>query len=244
MTLASPAGPAFAPEPMTAMSQRSLYQSMRSAARRALAMLRQQSRHMQPRDKELAKEIVDSEDEMLEAFGGVIGIKGGKRIRVHGDLHLGQVLFTGRDYVFVDFEGEPSRSLGERRLKRSPMRDVAGMLRSYQYAGYSAVDDLISRGVVELESGTEMEDYQRSATRWAYWTSISFLGGYLPVAADAGLLPDDDELAVDLRAHLLEKALYELRYELGNRPDWVHLPMLGLRWQLALDRHGREARPS
>jgi maltose alpha-D-glucosyltransferase / alpha-amylase len=226
----------FAPELVTPMSQRSLYQSMRTAARRTLVLIRQRTRAMSPRDQMLAKEIVDAEDEMLEAFLAVLQVKRAKRIRVHGDLHLGQVLFTGRDYVFVDFEGEPERSLGERRLKRSPMRDIAGMLRSYQYAAYSAVDDLVSRGVLEPESIIELEHYQRAATRWAYWTSISYLGGYLPAAREAGLLPEDSELAIDLRSHLLEKALYELRYELGNRPDWAHIPMLGLRWLLALDR--------
>jgi maltose alpha-D-glucosyltransferase/alpha-amylase len=229
----------FAPESVTPMSQRSLYQSMRTSARRTLAFVRQRTRMMSARDQTLAKEILDAEDEMLSAFLDVLDVRHAKRIRVHGDLHLGQVLFTGRDYVFVDFEGEPERSLGERRLKRSPMRDIAGMLRSYQYAAYSAVDDLVSRGVLEPESSVELEHYQRAATRWAYWTSIAYLGGYLPVAREAGLLPSDPELAIDLRSHLLEKALYELRYELGNRPDWVHIPMLGLRWLLALDRETR-----
>ncbi|MGH9172678.1 MAG: maltose alpha-D-glucosyltransferase [Acidimicrobiales bacterium] len=236
MALAAPANLAFAPEPLTAMSQRSLYQSMRSSARRALAALRQSSRSMSLRDQALAREIAAAEDEMIAAFSDLVAVKSGRRIRVHGDLHLGQVLFTGRDYVFVDFEGEPARSLSERRLKRSPMRDIAGMIRSYQYAAYSAVDELVSHGVLEAESEAELEDYERAATRWAYWTSISFLGGYLPLAGQAGLLPGDRELAIDLRAHILEKALYELRYELSNRPMWVHLPMLGLRWQLHLDR--------
>ncbi|MGD0082613.1 MAG: maltose alpha-D-glucosyltransferase [Acidimicrobiales bacterium] len=231
----------FEPELVTPMSQRSLYQSMRTSARRTLVLARQRARTMSPRDQALAKDICDAEDEMLGAFLRLLGVRQSKRIHVHGDLHLGQVLFTGRDYVFVDFEGEPERVLGERRMKRSPMRDVAGMLRSYQYAAYSAVDDLVSRGVLELESSTELEHYERAATRWAYWTSIAFLGGYLGVARAADLLPDDAELAIELRAHLLEKGLYELRYELGNRPEWVHVPMLGLRWQLALDRQGRSA---
>jgi maltose alpha-D-glucosyltransferase/alpha-amylase len=231
----------FTPEPVSPMSQRSLYQSMRTSARRTLVFARQRIKAMSPRDQLLAKEILDAEDEMLHAFLDVLLVRHAKRIRVHGDLHLGQVLFTGRDYVFVDFEGEPERSLGERRLKRSPMRDIAGMLRSYQYAAYCAVDDLVSRGVLEPESSVELEHYERAATRWAYWTSIAYLGGYLPEARQAGLLPGDVELAIDLRSHLLEKALYELRYELGNRPDWAHVPMLGLRWLLALD---RESRPS
>jgi maltose alpha-D-glucosyltransferase/alpha-amylase len=102
----------------------------------------------------------------------------------------------------------------------------------------------VSRGVLEFESASELEHYHTAATRWAYWASLSFLRGYLPIAREAGFLPNDAELAIDLRAHLLEKALYELRYELGNRPEWVHLPMLGLRWQLALDRQGRDTRSS
>ena len=229
----------FDPELVSAMSQRSLYQSMRTAARRTLALTRQRARAMTPRDQALAREVTDSEDEMLEAFLGLLDVRTGWRIRVHGDLHLGQVLFTGRDYIFVDFEGEPDRSLGERRLKRSPMRDVAGMLRSYQYVAYSAVDDLVARGVLETESSAELEHYQRAATRWAYWNSIAYLGGYIPVARAAGLLPSEEELAIDLRAHLIDKALYELRYELSNRPDWAHVAMLSLRWLLELDREAR-----
>ncbi|MHB1770240.1 MAG: maltose alpha-D-glucosyltransferase, partial [Acidimicrobiales bacterium] len=204
----------FDPELVSAMSQRSLYQSMRTAARRTLALTRQKARTMTPRDQALAREVTDSEDEMLRAFLALLDLRSGRRIRVHGDLHLGQVLFTGRDYIFVDFEGEPDRSLGERRLKRSPMRDVAGMLRSYQYVAYSAVDDLVARGVLETESIAAREHNPRAATPWAYWNSNAYLGGYIPVARAADLLPSEDELAIDLRAHLIDKALYELRYEL------------------------------
>ncbi|MGO9559085.1 MAG: maltose alpha-D-glucosyltransferase [Acidimicrobiales bacterium] len=230
VALSSPGGgPAFRPEPLTPMGQRSLYQSMRSAARRTLSLARQSSRHLPARDQALVEDLLEHEGALLETFQGVLDARTGCRIRIHGDLHLGQVLFTGRDFVFVDFEGEPSRSLAERRLKRSPMRDVAGMLRSYQYAGQSAVDDLVSRGVIAPDDPTSLEAYARAANRWAYWASVAFGQGYLPVAAEAGLLADEHDLAIDLRAHLLEKALYELRYELGNRPDWVHLPLLGLR---------------
>jgi maltose alpha-D-glucosyltransferase/alpha-amylase len=229
-------GSAFRPEPLTPMGQRSAYQSMRSAARRTLSLARQRSRYLSPRAKALVDELLASEDRLLEAFGGLLDIRTGCRIRVHGDLHLGQILFTGRDYLFVDFEGEPARSFAERRLKRSPMRDVAGMLRSYQYAGQSAVDDLVARGVIASDDPGALVAYERAANRWSYWASVAFLQGYLPVAREAGLLAEGDDLAVDLRAHLLEKALYELRYELGNRPDWVHLPLLGLRSLLRLDR--------
>ncbi len=228
--LSAPAGgQAFRPEPLTPMGQRSLYQSMRTAARRTLALARQRLGQLSERDRHLVEELLDREEELLGALQEVLGLRSGRRIRVHGDLHLGQVLFTGRDFVFVDFEGEPARSFSERRLKRSPMRDVAGMIRSYQYAAQSAVDELVARGVMETEDGTTFDSYLRSANRWAYWASVAFLQGYLPEARRAGVLPEDDvELAIDLRAHLFEKALYELRYELGNRPEWVHLPLGGL----------------
>ena len=193
------------------------------------------SHHLPPRDQALVESLLESEADLLAALQRVLEARSGCRIRTHGDLHLGQVLFTGRDFVFIDFEGEPTRSFAERRLKRSPMRDVAGMLRSYQYAGQSAVDELVSRGVLATDDPMGIEAYARAGNRWAYWASVAFLQGYLPVAAAAGLLAEEHDLAVDLRAHLLEKALYELRYELGNRPDWVHLPLLGLRSLLRQD---------
>ncbi len=235
--LSSPAGgSAFRPEPLSPMGQRSLYQSMRTAARRTLALARQRLSYLSERDRALVEELLAREEELLAALHQVLSLRGGSRIRVHGDLHLGQVLFTGRDFVFVDFEGEPARSFAERRLKRSPMRDVAGMIRSYHYAAQSAVDELAARGVMETEDGIALETYVRAANRWAYWASVAFLQGYLPEARPAGILPEDSfELAVDLRAHLFEKALYELRYELGNRPDWVHLPLGGLIWLFHLE---------
>ncbi|MGO9197784.1 MAG: maltose alpha-D-glucosyltransferase [Acidimicrobiales bacterium] len=236
VALSSPeGGAAFRPEPVSQMSQRSLYQSMRSGAGRTLSLARQNLHHLPPRDQALVESLLESEADLLAALQRVLEARSGCRIRTHGDLHLGQVLFTGRDFVFIDFEGEPTRSFAERRLKRSPMRDVAGMLRSYQYAGQSAVDELVSRGVLATDDPMGIEAYARAGNRWAYWASVAFLQGYLPVAAAAGLLAEEHDLAVDLRAHLLEKALYELRYELGNRPDWVHLPLLGLRSLLRQD---------
>ncbi len=237
VALSSPAGgSAFRPEPVTPMTQRSAYQSMRSAARRTLSLARQRASLLNERDRALLDDLQANEEVLLQAFQGVLEIRSGCRIRVHGDLHLGQVLFTGRDFLFVDFEGEPARTFAERRLKRSPMRDVAGMLRSYQYAGESAVDDVVSRGVLQGDDPAGIEAYDRTANRWAYWASVAFLQGYLPIADETGLLPEPEDFAVDLRAHLLEKALYEMRYELGNRPEWVHVPLLGLRSLLHADR--------
>jgi maltokinase len=136
---------------------------------------------------------------------------GGRLIRHHGDYHLGQTLVSPRGWVILDFEGEPARSLPERRRKRSPLRDVAGMLRSFAYAA-SAIE-LRGRAVPE-----GWEDAARGA----------FLAGYLgrvePVLMPAGQAAIDKLLSI----YELEKAVYELRYELNNRPDWVGIPVAAI----------------
>ncbi len=224
---ASPAA-MFAPERVTPLTQRSLYQSMRTSARRTLVALRSRMRVLPEQASRLAAMILEHEGEILETLHGVLSVRSGVRIRIHGDLHLGQVLFTGKDFVFVDFEGEPARSFGERRLKRSPLRDVSSMMRSYHYAAQMGVDDMVRRGGLEAE-GPEAEYYRQAADGWAFWVSAGYLSGYVPVAQSAGLLPtSNEEMVICLRAHLFDKALYEIRYELANRPEWVHLPLLGL----------------
>jgi maltokinase len=137
---------------------------------------------------------------------------GGRIIRTHGDLHLGQTMLTERGWVILDFEGEPARALPERRRKRSPLRDVAGMLRSFSYA---------AAGVRILRDRTPPEDWEERARS-------SFLAGYFDTA-DAALLPPGQQ-AIDqlLSIFELEKAVYELRYELNNRPDWVGIPVAGI----------------
>ncbi|HEY3922371.1 MAG TPA: phosphotransferase [Gaiellaceae bacterium] len=131
----------------------------------------------------------------------------GRRIRHHGDLHLGQVLWARGDWLVIDFEGEPARPLPDRRTKRSPLRDVAGMLRSFTYAASVA-------GV----AGTGVEERARTA----------FLESYLDVMAGTGLLPAPETTDRLLRTFELEKAVYELRYELAHRPDWVPVPVAGI----------------
>jgi trehalose synthase-fused probable maltokinase len=129
----------------------------------------------------------------------------GRIIRTHGDYHLGQVLWADGDWVLLDFEGEPARSLPERRRKRSPLRDVAGMLRSFAYAASAA------------GAGPGWEERARG----------EFLEGYLG-AIDQKVIPSGDALERVLAIFELEKAVYELRYELDNRPDWVHIPVAGI----------------
>ena len=137
----------------------------------------------------------------------------GRGIRHHGDYHLGQALWTEEDdWLILDFEGEPARSLAERRRKRSPLRDVAGMLRSFAYAATASV---IQRGV-EPPAGWEEE------------CRSEFLAGYLADIEPALLPPGEQAIARLLTIFELEKAVYELRYELGNRPDWVAIPVAGI----------------
>jgi maltokinase len=136
----------------------------------------------------------------------------GRVIRTHGDYHLGQTLHDGRDWIVLDFEGEPARTLAERRRKRSPLRDVAGMLRSFAYAATAA----------ELTRGADVpEDWEERAR-------ARFLESYVE-NVDPALLPAG-EAAIDrlLAVFELEKAVYELRYELDNRPDWVQIPVAGI----------------
>jgi maltokinase len=137
---------------------------------------------------------------------------GGRVIRTHGDLHLGQTMLSDRGWVILDFEGEPARPLPERRLKRSPLRDVAGMLRSFSYA---------TAGSRLLRGHQPPEDWEERAR-------MRFLDGY-ESAVDRGLLPPGQQATDQLLSVFeLEKAVYELRYELNNRPDWVSIPVAGI----------------
>ena len=146
----------------------------------------------------------------------------GQRIRIHGDFHLGQVLRAKNDFVILDFEGEPARPLELRRRKQTPLRDVAGMLRSFSYAAFSALDRFSQRR-------PEVRNVEPWAQLWQNSVSTEFLNGYRQViAADAHLLPPAPQAQSMLDAALLEKALYELQYELNNRPDWVRIPLTGI----------------
>jgi maltose alpha-D-glucosyltransferase/alpha-amylase len=212
--------PAFAPEPITPLYQRSLYQSMRSQA----AMVTRRLRIARP-DVPGVDELLERADELRSWFEAVTSSRiRGQRIRTHGDFHLGQVLYTGRDFVMIDFEGEPSRPLGERRIKRSPLRDVAGMLRSFAYAGATAL-----RAAWADQLGAPPDALEPWVGAWQTWVSNAYLAAYLEAMSEGRLLPpSDDETARLLSAHLLDKAVYEIGYELDHRPEWVGTPVRGV----------------
>ena len=141
--------PAFALEPFSILYQRALYQSLRNHAGQMFLLLRRQLKTLPSAVIEDALRVVDREAEILHRFRSVISRKiTAMRIRIHGDYHLGQVLDTGKDYMIIDFEGEPARPLTERRIKRPPIRDIAGMLRSFHYATYTSLFRQIGRAHV------------------------------------------------------------------------------------------------
>jgi maltose alpha-D-glucosyltransferase / alpha-amylase len=149
------------------------------------------------------------------------------RIRQHGYYHLGQVLFTGHDFFIIDFEGDPTRPLSERRKKGSALRDVASMLRSFHYA----VRATLGEGVVQSALGEgERGNLEAWGEVWYREVGGAFLRGYLQVTLGAAfLLTDPSEVNFFLRGFLLEKAFREAVYELNHRPSWLHIPLSGVR---------------
>ncbi len=219
--------PDFKPEPYTTLSQRSMYQSLRNLANQTFDLIRQGLADMPPKMRAVAEQVLATEPEVFQVFRLVLEKKfSAFRIRVHGDYHLGQVLFTGKDFKIIDFEGEPARSLGERRLKRSPLRDVAGMIRSFDYAVHSRLRRMAENGVVNEE---ELDRIAGWARYWHFWVSVAFVQDYLREARKGSYLPASQaDLKTLLAVLLLEKAVYEVSYELNNRPDWLEIPAQGI----------------
>ncbi len=225
LALASqPENPDFAPEPFTSFYQRSIYQYMRNLAGQALLLLKKRLPQLPPETQQLAQVVLNRQEQLMERFKSVLNLKiTGQRTRCHGDYHLGQVLYTGKDFIIIDFEGEPARPMSERRMKRSPLRDVAGMLQSFNYAATLALRNEVDSGMIRPESLSAMEQW---AQFWYGWVSVAFLNSYLVTADGATFLPKaKEEMQVLLDAYMLEKATYELGYELNNRPDWAEIPL-------------------
>ena len=217
----------FTPEPFSKLYQRSLYQSIRSLTITVLAQLQKKIPALPERLQAACQATVARKAAIIEALGVLLQRKiAAQRLRCHGDYHLGQVLFTGKDFVVIDFEGEPARPVQERRLKRSPLRDVAGMLRSFHYAAHTALVNEERRGIFH---GDDRRFPKAWADYWCRWVSAIFLRTYLQEATAAGFLPESrSDLQLLLDTLMIEKVVYELGYELNNRPDWLGIPMQGI----------------
>jgi maltose alpha-D-glucosyltransferase/alpha-amylase len=230
-SLADESSLAFAPEPSSPTAQRSLLQSMRNTTRATMQTLTDRVSKLQGPAKELGSAVLASESRIMNLFQSITSrpIRA-PRIRVHGDYHLGQVLWTGKDFVIIDFEGEPLRSVGERRLKRSPMRDVAGMVRSFDYAAWTSLKRHAELRPAANQAVAERDRY--AARVWGAWMSHEFVRAYVIRLRELrpDLLPESAaEVSMLLKSWTLEKALYEVRYELNTRPDWVEIPLQAIR---------------
>ena len=216
--------PMWRPDEFSTLYQRSVYQSMRSLARRVFMQVNQNLPRLDPDVRDEARRLLAAEQKILDRMARIMGPKlSALKIRIHGDYHLGQVLFTGKDFVLIDFEGEPARTLSERRLKRSPLRDVAGMLRSFHYAAQTALRRHLEHHPADAPLMTPWMDF------WNVYIGGTFLQAYLERLGDSRIIPGArEDLATMMRAFLLEKAVYELGYELNNRPRWLPIPISGI----------------
>ena len=215
---------AFSPEPISAEYLAGLQASINAEAARGYELLKKTMSGLADDTVELAAFLLSRRTRTLDGLGvSELNHVNGQRIRIHGDYHLGQVLRVKTDFVILDFEGEPARPLEVRRAKHSPLKDVAGMLRSFNYAAWAALMKYTSR---------RPEDQSRLgpwARLWDQSVSAEFLHSYGATVSGSGLLPSSPSaVRALLDLYLLEKAFYELIYELNSRPDWVKIPLMGI----------------
>jgi trehalose synthase-fused probable maltokinase len=211
--------PDFASEPLSAADGKALAESVTASARQVLDLIAAKLDSLPEPAHGLAKRFVALKSTLLAHAESLRATVSAAKTRTHGDYHLGQVLETGGDFVIIDFEGEPLRSLATRREKRSPFRDVAGMLRSFDYAAHAALD----------AQGENRAALSQEAERWSAEAQLEFLGAWLAATEGATFRAttrmEEDRL---LEAFLLEKALYEVVYEINNRPTWLPIPLRGV----------------
>ncbi len=217
----------FAAEPFTDHYRRSLYQAILGRFNESLDVVKKRVGAFSEETTPYARRFIDAAPQLAALLRPLTRDRiACKRIRIHGDFHLGQVLFTGADFVIIDFEGEPARPISERRIKRSPLVDVAGMLRSFDYAAQTVLHrTLHQRTLGDEQSALPIE----AASYWTRWVEASYLSAYLRRAGSNGLLPRTPaEQRTLVTCYLLEKASYEIRYEFNNRPDWAWIPICGM----------------
>jgi len=217
--------PAFAPEPLTEGDLQILLAGLRQHAGHVFDVLKAHVPKLPDEVLEIAVAVLSRRTRVLEHFSEVLKPKifQTERIRVHGDYHLGQVLRVNTDFVILDFEGEPARPLADRRAKQCPLKDLAGMLRSFSYAAYSSLINFTARHVKGIAS---LEPWARL---WERCVATEFLRAYRETARDAQFLPENtDNFRKVLEVFLVDKALYEVLYELNTRPSWVRIPLMGI----------------
>ena len=214
--------PAFAPQPLTRADLDAYRHRATEEARNALSLLKGHLGELTGPDRDKANAVLAARDEILKRIGAAVASEPkGTKIRIHGDYHLGQVLLTRNDFILIDFEGEPGHTLEERRAKQSPLRDIAGMLRSFSYVEHSAL-----RAVAHDD--VEVAKLAPLAHAWTVAVRTAYLSAYDAAARGASLYNALTAGSGLLGLFELEKALYELRYEIGNRPSWAGIPLQGI----------------
>lgn len=214
----------FAPEPFTDEYRAFIIKRFEDLLERRYSLLIDNYTKLDPQAQRLAWVFMEAK-EMIDSFVNDFRTRPieSLRIRIHGDYHLGQVLATQSDFVIIDFEGEPESTITERKIKHSPLKDVAGMIRSYHYAVSAKLFN-----ASETE-GIEPVHLQRVSDRWFYLIRDTFLDAYLDVfGAPHPLFKNNTEINFLLLIYLLEKAVYELGYEISYRPAWVKIPLKGI----------------
>jgi maltose alpha-D-glucosyltransferase/alpha-amylase len=225
LALAAPTDdPAFAPEALTDVDLRAQLAGIRQHASSVLDVLKERLSHLPDEVVEVAASVLSRRRQILDHFGSLNGdFQRTQKIRIHGDYHLGQVLRVKTDFVILDFEGEPARPLAVRRAKQCALKDVAGMLRSFGYAAYAGLMNYTAR---HPEDVTRLEPW---AQLWERSAGAEFLRAYRGAAQGADFLPPKDaDFRKLLNVFLLDKALYEVLYELNSRPAWVRIPLMGI----------------
>ena len=224
--------PAFDPQPVGDEALDLWIAQVHDEARQTLAQLDAEQGRLPATQRAGAQRLLAARQEVLEHIQSLRPQHFSAQItRYHGDYHLGQILVAGDDFVLIDFEGEPSRTLAERRRKHSPLRDVAGLLRSLNYAAHSALGEALATGV----AAAKRETLSAVLADWEARAKAAFIDAYHAALGDCPAYPDDPDDPDDPQANaallelfLIEKAFYELRYELSHRPDWLHVPLGGL----------------
>jgi maltose alpha-D-glucosyltransferase/alpha-amylase len=211
-------------EEYSTLYQRSIFQSMRGLIRRNFQLLKEHLERLPVDVQRRATAILAAEKEIIAYLQKLTGRRlSGMKSRIHGDFHLGQALFTGKDFVFIDFEGEPANPLSQRRRKRSPLRDVASMLHSFHYA---VMTTLVHHGASHPEDLPLLEPWLDA---WYVYVTGSYLKAYLHALKNSPLIPADrEERALMLRSFMIQKAVRELGYDLNNRSDLVDLSLRGI----------------
>ncbi len=216
----------FEPEPFTEADSRDLRSDLIAQVDEILSLLRQQRSKLTGVAAQEADQVLASETRIRQSFDSLLSNPvNACKVRHHGDYHLGQVLYTGTNFLIIDYEGEPARSLAERRKKRLAMRDVAGMARSFQYAAYASLFGQVPGVAASADTLPRLE------AEAAYWTAVvsgAYLQSYFKTASGCFVPSSPEERKQVFDLFLVQKALYEVGYELNNRPEWVRIPLRGI----------------